>query len=45
MAEEGALTLVPISEVEDFHRFKGRCEWLERRLGLRPDDLFEFQEP
>lgn|GEM_PF-5320655 len=36
LAEEGALTLVPMAEVEDFHKFKGRFEWLERRFGLRP---------
>lgn len=36
LAETGALTLLEINEVEEFHNFKSRYEWLEKRLGLRP---------
>jgi predicted RNA-binding protein len=36
LAETGALTLLKIDEVKEFHNFKSRYEWLEKRLGLRP---------
>jgi predicted RNA-binding protein len=35
LAETGALTLLKIDEVIEFHNFKSRYEWLEKRLGLR----------
>jgi hypothetical protein len=36
LAETGALTLLKIDEVKEFHNFKSQYEWLEKRLGLRP---------
>jgi predicted RNA-binding protein len=36
LTESGALSLVKFDEIEEFHQFKGRFEWLERRFGLRP---------
>lgn len=30
------LTLVKLDEVEEFYKFKGKFEWLERRFGLTP---------
>lgn len=36
LAETGALTLLKINEVKEFHNFKSQYEWLEKRFGLRP---------
>jgi predicted RNA-binding protein len=36
LAETGALTLLKIDEVKEFHNFKSQYEWLEKRFGLRP---------
>jgi hypothetical protein len=36
LAETGALTLLKIDEVYEFHNFKSKYEWLEKRFGLRP---------
>jgi len=30
------VTLVNINEIEEFYKFKGKYEWLERKFGLRP---------
>ncbi|MGQ9597222.1 MAG: hypothetical protein ACUVUS_07600 [Thermoproteota archaeon] len=30
------VTLLNIKDVEEFYKFKGRFEWLERRFGLKP---------
>ncbi|MEM5867596.1 MAG: hypothetical protein QXG39_06720 [Candidatus Aenigmatarchaeota archaeon] len=35
LAETGALTLLKIDDLKEFHNFKSRYEWLEKRLGLR----------
>jgi predicted RNA-binding protein len=35
------ITLVNISEVEDFCRFKGKFEWLERKFGLTVGVVFK----
>lgn len=36
LMEEGALTLVKISEMKRFYEFKSKFEWLERKFGLKP---------
>lgn len=36
LMEEGALTLVKISDMNQFYEFKGKFEWLERKFGLKP---------
>jgi len=36
LAESGSLILVKIEEIEEFYRFKGKFEWLERKFGLKP---------
>jgi predicted RNA-binding protein len=36
LVEENAIALVTFQEIEEFHRFKMKYEWLERKFGLKP---------
>mgnify|MGYP001626269988 CR=1 FL=1 len=36
LVEENAIALVTFQEIEEFHKFKVKYEWLERKFGLKP---------